>query len=98
MAKAVFEIFEDKQGKYRFRLKASNGEIIAASQKYASKQNCKKGIDSVKKNAQEADVVEKEEEGLEIFERGVKQIDPLAAGLALLASAVAVAASIMAFM
>jgi uncharacterized protein YegP (UPF0339 family) len=46
-----FEIYTDKGGKYRFRLVAANGEIILASQGYASKANCKKGIASVKKNA-----------------------------------------------
>ena len=47
----VFEIFMDKAGKHRFHLKASNGEIIASSEAYNSKQACKDGIESVKKNA-----------------------------------------------
>ena len=47
----VFEIFKDKAGKHRFHLKASNGEIIASSEAYETKQACKDGIDSVKKNA-----------------------------------------------
>jgi uncharacterized protein YegP (UPF0339 family) len=46
-----FEIYTDKGGKYRFRLVAANGQIILASQGYATKANCKKGIESVKKNA-----------------------------------------------
>ena len=50
-----FEVFTDKAGKTRFRLKARNGEIILASQGYASKQNCLAGIESVKANASEAE-------------------------------------------
>lgn len=46
-----FEIFKDKSMKYRFRLKASNGEIIASSQGYETKAALKKGINSVRLNA-----------------------------------------------
>lgn len=53
-----FEVFTDKAGKTRFRLKARNGEIILASQGYASKQNCLAGIESVKANAADATVSE----------------------------------------
>jgi len=53
-----FEVFADKSGKARFRLKARNGEIILASQGYASKQNCLAGIESVKANAAGAVVSE----------------------------------------
>ncbi len=53
-----FEVYQDKSGKFRFRLKAGNGEIIAASEAYESKSGCLKGIDSVKKNAPKAKVVE----------------------------------------
>ena len=51
-----FEIYKDKAGEFRFRLKASNGEIIATSEGYKSKAGCKNGIASVKKNA-ESEVV-----------------------------------------
>lgn len=47
-----FEIYKDKAGEFRFRLKASNGEIVLASEGYKAKASCKKGIESVKKNAQ----------------------------------------------
>ncbi len=47
----VFEWFKDKSGKFRFRLKAANGEIIATSEAYSSKEGCVNGIESVKKNA-----------------------------------------------
>lgn len=57
-----FEIYKDKAGEFRFRLKARNGEIIAASEGYVKKDSCKNGIESVKKNAPEAPVVEPEAE------------------------------------
>ena len=46
-----FELYKDKGGKFRFRLKASNGQIILASQGYKSKPSAKNGIASVQKNA-----------------------------------------------
>ena len=55
-----FEVYSDKAGKFRFRLKAENGEIIAASQGYKAKASCLKGIDSVRLNAAAADIVEEE--------------------------------------
>ena len=53
-----FEMYTDKAGEFRFRLKARNGEVIAVSEGYASKAGCENGIASVKKNAPEAEVVE----------------------------------------
>ena len=53
-----FEIYMDKAGKFRYRLKASNGELICTSEDgYASKDSCKKGIASLAKWAAEAEVV-----------------------------------------
>ena len=52
-----FELYEDKSGQFRFRLKARNGQIIAVSEGYTAKAGCLNGIESVKRNA-EADVVE----------------------------------------
>ncbi len=46
-----FEIYKDKAGEYRFRLKAANGEVILASEGYTAKASCEKGIESVRKNA-----------------------------------------------
>lgn len=51
-----YEIYCDKSGEYRFRLKASNGQNIAASQGYSRKESCKDGIVSVGKNAPTATV------------------------------------------
>lgn len=53
-----FEIYKDKGGEFRFRLKAKNGENIAASEGYVSKTSCKNGIESVRKNSQGASIVE----------------------------------------
>ena len=53
-----FEIYVDKAGEYRFRLKATNGQIIAVSEGYKAKASCENGIASVKKNAQEAEIVD----------------------------------------
>ena len=46
-----FEIYKDKTGELRFRLKAKNGEIIATSEGYKTMDNCKNGVESVRKNA-----------------------------------------------
>ncbi|OIV39508.1 DUF1508 domain-containing protein [Mangrovactinospora gilvigrisea] len=53
-----FEVYTDKSGHYRFRLKAGNGEIIAVGEAYNSKAACLNGIDSIKKNAPDAEVKE----------------------------------------
>ena len=55
-----FEVYVDKAGEYRFRLKARNGEIIAVSEGYKAKGGCLNGIESVKKNAPEAEIVKKD--------------------------------------
>ncbi|WP_435183030.1 HVO_2922 family protein [Halobellus sp. EA9] len=58
---AKFELFEDRSGQYRWRLVHSNGNIIADSgEGYATKQKAKQGIESVKQNASDAEVVEEE--------------------------------------
>jgi len=56
----TFELWTDKGGDWRFNLKASNGQVIATSQGYASKAGALNGIDSVKTNAPDATVVEVE--------------------------------------
>jgi uncharacterized protein YegP (UPF0339 family) len=53
-----FEYYQGKNGEYRFRLKAANGQIIATGQGYKSKASCLNGIESVKSNAPGAEVVE----------------------------------------
>ncbi len=55
-----FEIYTDKAGEYRFRLKATNGQIIAVGEGYKAIAGCKNGIESVKKNAADAEIVEEE--------------------------------------
>lgn len=48
-----FEMYQDKAGEYRFRLKARNGQIIGISEGYEHKASCLNGIESVKANAAE---------------------------------------------
>ncbi|NCB30408.1 MAG: DUF1508 domain-containing protein [Clostridia bacterium] len=55
-----FEMYTDKAGEFRFRLKAKNGEIIVVSEGYKAKASCKNGIESVRKNAPDAKVVQEE--------------------------------------
>ena len=50
-ATGVFEIICDSAGTFRFHLKAANGQIIAVSQSYGTKESALKGIASIKKNA-----------------------------------------------
>lgn len=57
-ANPKFELYRDKAGQFRFRLKARNGKVIAASEGYATKAVCEKGIESVRKNAMDAETVE----------------------------------------
>jgi len=57
---AKFELYTDSKGEYRWRLVASNGQSIASSgEGYKSKDSAKAGIASVKKNAPDAEIVEK---------------------------------------
>ncbi len=55
---ARFERKEGKDGSPFFNLKATNGQVIGKSEMYSSKSACENGIESVKKNAPEAEVVE----------------------------------------
>jgi uncharacterized protein YegP (UPF0339 family) len=51
-----FELYEDKSGGFRFRLKAGNGEVIATSESYKTKAGALNGIESIKTNAPGANV------------------------------------------
>lgn len=51
-----FELYTDAAGKFRFRLRAGNGEIIAVGEAYGSKSAAMNGIDSIKRNAAEAPI------------------------------------------
>src|SRR5258706_14836979 len=58
---ATFEVYKDKAGEFRWRLKAGNGQNIASSgEGYSEKRSCLAGIDSVKRNAPTARIEEKE--------------------------------------
>jgi uncharacterized protein len=55
MASARFEIYKDRTGEFRWRLRHSNGNVIATGgEGYKSKRSALNGIESVKKNAPEA--------------------------------------------
>lgn len=53
-----FQLYLDKAGAFRFRLRARNGEIIAISDGYSSRAACENGIESVRKNAPGAQILE----------------------------------------
>jgi uncharacterized protein YegP (UPF0339 family) len=53
-----FTVYLDKSNKYRFNLKAGNGEIIAVGESYPDKKSCLKGIASIQKNAPTAAIVD----------------------------------------
>ena len=52
------EITKDKRGEYRFRLKATNGQTVAVSESYKTKDVCLQGVESVKSLAADASVVD----------------------------------------
>ena len=52
-----FEVYKDKAGEFRYRLKATNGQIIAVGESYKALASCLNGIESVKKNAAENNIV-----------------------------------------
>ena len=53
-----FQLYTDRAGAFRFRLKSRNGKIIAVSEGYTSKAACEKGIESVRTNAAEQEIAE----------------------------------------
>ena len=55
-----FEVYEDKSGKFRFRLKAGNGEVVASGQGYSSLKGAKDGCAAVQRAAEGASIVEVE--------------------------------------
>jgi uncharacterized protein YegP (UPF0339 family) len=58
MGEPRFELYKDSSGKFRFRLVAPNGEIVAASEAYESKSGCMNGVESIKANASRAKIVD----------------------------------------
>jgi len=57
----TFEVYEDKSGKFRFRLKAANGQIVANGQGYESRSGAVKGCEAVQHAAEGAKVVDAKE-------------------------------------
>ncbi|MCL2315546.1 MAG: DUF1508 domain-containing protein [Actinomycetia bacterium] len=54
----TFEVYQDKAGKFRFRLKAGNGQVVAVGEDYESKSNAIKGCEAVQRAAEDAKVVD----------------------------------------
>ena len=54
----IFEVYEDKSGKFRFRLKAGNGQVVASGEAYETKASALKGCEAVQRAAEGAKVVE----------------------------------------
>lgn len=54
-----FEIYKDKAGEFRFRLKAANGQNILSSKSYKTRRGVVNGVESVRKNAPKPDRFEK---------------------------------------
>ncbi|MBR6740487.1 MAG: DUF1508 domain-containing protein [Clostridia bacterium] len=52
-----YEVYKDRAEEFRFRLKSSNGRIIATGESYVSKAGCLNGIKSIAKNAPDASVI-----------------------------------------
>lgn len=57
---AKFEVYEDKAGEFRFRLKAGNGEVVASGQGYASRAGAHAGCEAVQRAAAAATIVDEE--------------------------------------
>ena len=55
-----FEVYQSKAGGYRWRLKASNGEIVAVGEEYTTKDSALHGCEAVRRAAKDAEVVETE--------------------------------------
>ena len=53
-----FEVYKDKKGEFRFRFKSPNGENMFASEGYKQKKSAMNAIESIKKNAPDAEVEE----------------------------------------
>ncbi len=53
-----FEVYADKAGEFRFRLKAANGQVIVTGEGYKQLKSCIHGIESIKKNAPEVEIVQ----------------------------------------
>ena len=61
---ATFELFEDREGEWRWRLRHDNGNVIADSgEGYTRKEKAIQGLRSVRRNAPDADVIETEPDG-----------------------------------
>lgn len=53
-----FQIYKDKAGEFRFRIVATNGNVLAASEGYKAKASAKGAIDRIKSDAADAEVID----------------------------------------
>ncbi|HEX5407980.1 MAG TPA: DUF1508 domain-containing protein [Pseudonocardiaceae bacterium] len=53
-----FEVYQDKAGKHRFRLKAANGEVVAVGEAYESQSGAHAGCGAVQRAADGATIVD----------------------------------------
>lgn len=53
-----YEVFADENGGFRFRLKASNGDLVVTSENYKAKASAKQGIEVLRKNAESQKVID----------------------------------------
>ena len=58
MTNPKFEVYEDKRGGFRFRMKSRNGQIVAVSEGYTTLQACLDGVESVCRNAPDGEIEE----------------------------------------
>ena len=58
MEEGIIILTVDRAGEYRFRFQLRNGQILGSSEGYASKAGCRRGVESVRRNASKADIVE----------------------------------------
>jgi len=61
MRRGRFEIFRDKAGEFRFRLKATNGQVVLASEGYAARQAAEDAIESLRRAARDGDSYDRKE-------------------------------------
>ncbi|MBP3710617.1 MAG: DUF1508 domain-containing protein [Treponema sp.] len=69
-----FEVYKDKRGEFRFRLKATNGQIIAVGEGYKAMTNCMNGIKSIKTGAPSAQIVDTTKEDAAVKKTSTKKV------------------------
>jgi uncharacterized protein len=76
----TFEIYEDKAGEFRFRLKDTNGQVIVTVGGYKTKASAVEGIESLQKNAPGAKIEDLNEVSSSIGATPTPGGEPMAKG------------------